>query len=129
MAKKQRVNNDLQKYYDLLADPEVVPYSSDIPTAPVRSSISREIAREKKLKNDDAEQDIQLKKTTLNRLFIFLASETFLIFAFTFLQATHQFGFALEEWSFNLLTSVTIVQITAMLFVAINYLFPKKSDK
>lgn len=129
MAKKQRSTNELQKYYDFLADPTLAPRSSGKIAAPARSSISDEIAREKKLKNDDAEQDIQLKKITLNRLFIFLASETTLVFIFAFLQATHLFGFALEEWSFNLLTSVTIAQITAMLFVAINYLFPKKSDK
>lgn len=133
MAKKQRnaTTNPakLQKYYDFLADPEQFPVNSaNIPTEE-RSSISREIAREKKLKNDDAEQDIQLKKTTLNRLFIFLASETFLIFMFAFFQATNLFGFSLEEWSFKLLTSVTIAQITVMLFVAVNYLFPKKSDK
>jgi len=133
MAKKQRSpsNNPakLQKYYDLLADPEQFPATSSRTSSPKRSSISIEIAREKKLKNDDAEQDIQLKKLTLNRLFIFLASETVLIFVFAFFQATRLFGFSLEEWSFKLLTSVTIAQITVMLFVAVNYLFPKKSDK
>ena len=134
MAKKQRnISTNpakLQKYYDFLAaNPDHLPAATGHIASPERTSISREIAREKKLKNDDAEQDIQLKKVTLNRLFIFLASETVLVFIFAFFQATHLFGFSLEEWSFKLLTSVTIAQITVMLFVAVNYLFPKKLDK
>lgn len=94
-------------------------------TSSDRTSIVDQTEREKKLKNDDVEQDIRLKKQTLNRLFLFLAVETALIFIFTFLQATGWLGFALDEWSFKLLTTVTISQITIMLFVAVNYLFPK----
>lgn len=136
MGAQQKNNADedyskkLQKFYDILETPPatsgrfVVAGST---RAPKRSNISDELAREKKLKNDDTEQDIKLKKLTLDRLFLFLAGETIVIFAFAFLQATHLFGFRLEEWSFNLLTSVTIAQITAMLFVAVNYLFPKKT--
>jgi hypothetical protein len=89
--------------------------------------ISDEIAREKKLKNDDAAQDIKLKKQTLDRLFNFLAAETVVIFCFAFLQATKLFHFELDEWSFKLLTTVTITQITIMLLVAVSYLFPKKN--
>jgi hypothetical protein len=136
MGAQQKNNADeayskkLQKFYDILETPPatsgrfVVAGSTK---APKRSNISDELAREKKLKNDDTEQDIKLKKLTVDRLFLFLAGETIIIFAFAFLQATHLFGFRLEEWSFNLLTSVTIAQITAMLFVAVNYLFPKKT--
>lgn len=88
--------------------------------------INTEIAREQKLKNDNAEQDIQLKRTTLNRLFVFLTAETVLIFAFAFFQAIHwPFHFKLEEWSFKLVLTVTILQITGMLYVAVRYLFPK----
>jgi hypothetical protein len=128
MVKKRinAANNDLQKYYDFLVSmPGDQSRSAGLHT-PKRSSISHELAREKKLKNDDTEQDIRLKKITLNRLFLFLAGETVIIFIFTFLQATGTFNFSLDEWSFKLLTSVTITQITVMLFVAVNYLFPKK---
>jgi hypothetical protein len=131
MAKKHLPVNKterLQKYYDFLTVPPTASSTTNKPGAKKRSSISDELAREKKLKNDDAEQDIQLKKITLNRLFILLACETAIVFFFAFLQATRLFGFALEEWSFNLLTSVTITQITVMLFVAVNYLFPKKKS-
>ena len=112
---------DLELFAELIDAAKPAPLTPSV--TPVK--ISDEIARERKLKNDDAEQDIRLKKQTLNRLFWFLAVETIVIFAFTFLQGTHRFGFHLEEWSFKLLTSVTIAQITVMLFVAVNYLFPK----
>lgn len=94
------------------------------PTEP-RTSIEDEIARERKLKNDDVEQDIKLKRKTLNVLFTFLGTETGLIFWFAFLQATHDLHFQLNEWSFKLVVAATLTQITAMLFAAVNYLFPK----
>lgn len=126
---KQPTNktDDLQKYYNFLTIPAGNRSLFGKSHSPKRSSISDELAREKKLKNDDTEQDIQLKKITLNRLFKLLVGETAIVFIFAFLQGSHLFGFALEEWSFKLLTSVTITQITVMLFVAVNYLFPKKT--
>jgi hypothetical protein len=89
-----------------------------------RIDIEQEIAREQKLKNDNAEQDIALKRQTLNRLF--LGIETTGVFLLAFCQATHwPAQFHLEEWSFKLLMTATILQITGMLFVAVRYLFPK----
>ncbi|HUS25952.1 MAG TPA: hypothetical protein VMY99_01215 [Nevskiaceae bacterium] len=88
--------------------------------------IDQEILREHRLQNDDTQQNIKLKRVTLNRLFIFLAIETSVIFLFAFFQAIgwpHKFD--LEEWSFRLLVTATIAQITGMLFVAVRYLFPK----
>jgi hypothetical protein len=88
--------------------------------------INQEIARAQKIKNDDAEQDISLKRKTLNRLFIFLGVETACIFLLAFFQAVHWPGhFHLEEWSFKLLITATILQITGMLYLAVRYLFPK----
>ena len=125
-TRKNSANQRFQKYYDILdAAPSLMARVADTPHTD-RTRISDEIAREKKLKNDDAEQDIKLKRITLNRLFSLLVGETVIVFLLAFFQATHAFGFALEEWSFKLLTSVTIVQITVMLSVAVNYLFPKK---
>jgi hypothetical protein len=96
-----------------------------LPAAP-KVDIKDEIAREQKIKNDDAEQNIRLKRATLNRLFIFLTVETALIFIFTYFQAVGwPFDFHLEEWSFRLVVTATIVQINGMLFVAVRYLFPK----
>lgn len=92
------------------------------------ASIQDEVTREHKIKNDDAEQDIALKRKTLERLFRFLAAETVAVFAFALLQGTGWLDFELHEWSFNLLLSATILQITAMLYVAVRYLFPKIRD-
>lgn len=89
--------------------------------------IREELARRERIKNDDAEQDILLKRTTLNRLFWFLTAETVAIFLLAFLQGIQApWDFRLEEWSFKILVTATIAQITAMLFVAVRYLFPKK---
>jgi len=92
--------------------------------------INDEIARERKIKNDNAEQDIGLKRKTLIILFVFLAVETLLIFIFAFFQAIGRpDGFSLDEISFRLLLGATIAQITGMLFVAVRYLFPTKGTK
>jgi uncharacterized integral membrane protein len=89
--------------------------------------ISQELAREQQLKNENAAQDIRLKRSTLDRLFWFLTIETALVFVFALLQATKQpAGFHLEDWSFRVIVGATIAQITGMLFVAVRYLFPNK---
>jgi hypothetical protein len=94
-------------------------------TTPI--DIEQEVARKQQLENENIAQDIRLKRVTLNRLFWFLAAETVLIFLFAFFQAVHwPDGFELQEWSFRILISATIAQITGMLFAAIRYLFPKK---
>lgn len=94
------------------------------------TDIDEELVREKRLKNDDAAQNILLKRVVLDRLFWFLGIETSLIFLFTLFQATGwPFGFELQEWSFNILITATIAQIAGMLFVAVRYLFPTKNDR
>lgn len=94
------------------------------PRTSIEDEITQEEVRARKLVNDDRAQDIKLKKLTLNRLFVFLGIETAVIFIFALLQATSWLGFELESWSFNLLISATLAQITAMLFAAVRYLFP-----
>jgi hypothetical protein len=83
----------------------------------------------KEIKARGLEQDIDLKKDTLKKLFLFLFIETVVIFIFSFLQATKIFRFSLEEWSFKLLVSATLLQITYMLQVAVKHLFPTKTTK
>lgn len=85
------------------------------------------IAEERVIKNRGLEQDIELKKTTLIYLSILLIIETAVIFAFSFFQATKwPMEFRLEEWSFKLLVTATLSQITVMLLVAVRHLFPNK---
>lgn len=86
----------------------------------------KELARRERIKNTAMQQDIILKGRTLIVLFIFLAAETITVFAFALLQGTNWLGFYLEEWSFKLLVTVTILQITYMLQVAVKHLFPSK---
>jgi hypothetical protein len=86
--------------------------------------------KRKELENDDLEQDIKLRRKTLTILFGFLGIETFLVFLFSFFQAIHwPLDFELEEWSFKLLFTVTIVQITFMTRIAVEHLFPHKNGK
>ncbi len=94
----------------------------------VKNSALDEIDRRKEeLKNQSLEQDIRLKKNTLNILFLFLGGETLLVFIYAYLQAIRAKGFALEEWSFKLLISATLLQITYMLQMAVKHLFPTSS--
>jgi hypothetical protein len=102
-----------------------VPRSQAKVTATI--DISQELAREQQLKNENAAQDIKLKRSTLDRLFWFLTIETGVVFVFALCQATGQpAGFHLEDWSFRVIVGATIAQITGMLFVAVRYLFPTK---
>jgi len=117
------VRADVQHYFDVL---DKIQQRNAPPAEKAQKlDIEQEIAREQKIKNDNAEQDIALKRLTLRLLFLFLAVETALIFLFTFAQALHFHGFQLEEWSFRTLVTATILQITGMLFAAVRYLFPK----
>jgi len=100
---------------------------SDILSAkPQKISEKIERARSKKIENDNAEKDQALKEKTLKILFIFLSLETIAIFMLALLQGFTWKGFGLDEWSFRLVITATIGQITAMLTIAIYHLFPKR---
>lgn len=103
---------------------EMTPYYRLHQSKSIMESVER---KKKELENEALAQDIELKKKTLNRLFVFLAVETFIIFAFTFFQGIKwPFAFHLEEWSFKLLVAATITQITSMLAIAVKHLFPNR---
>ena len=82
--------------------------------------------RHVELENLEKEQDLELKKITLDRLFRFLAIETIAVFLIALLQGFNLCGFNLDEWSLRTLLVVTIAQITAMLMTAVRHLFPNK---
>lgn len=92
----------------------------------IDSGVRDAVKAREAIENDDLEQNIRLKKHTLYALFGFLAIETLIIFLFSFFQATFTFNFKLEEWSFKLLVTATILQITFMIQVAVKHLFPNK---
>ena len=143
MTKKGIQNQNYQatvnKYLRTLSDlkpesgPQLAPVSAPRVAASIshkktkRIDINQEIVREQKIRNDNAEQDIRLKRQTLDRLFKFLSAETTLIFLLAIAQATSwPADFHLDEASFRIVVGATIAQITGMLFVAVRYLFPKK---
>lgn len=90
--------------------------------------IDEELRERERLRNEDLEQDIKLKRLTLKALLGFLGGETAVIFGFAFLQGTKIFGFSLEEWSFRMIVGATIIQIYLMLRIAVDYLFPKSTQ-
>jgi hypothetical protein len=94
-------------------------------SVPVSRPVADTIEQEKKrIENEGLRQNINLKRKTLWILFWFLAAETALIFLLAFFQGFTAWHFHLEEWSFKLLVTATISQITVMLFVAVKHLFP-----
>jgi uncharacterized integral membrane protein len=120
---KTRVEKAVDHYFEVLEKVQVNPTAQQ--EARPQIDINDEIAREQKIKNDNAEQDIELKRKTLLWLFRFLVAESALIFIFSFMQAVqHPWHFHLDEWSFKLVVTATLAQITGMLFVAVRYLFP-----
>lgn len=82
--------------------------------------------RQKRIANDASEQDNKLKKLTLFILFGFLGVETTAVFVIAFFQGFKARGFSIDDWSFRTLVVSTILQITAMLQIAVQNLFPKK---
>lgn len=92
----------------------------------INEKIREEKARKEKIANDIREKDHRLKERTLTLLFIFLGMETLVIFYISLLQGFKLEGFELDAWSFRLLVTATLGQITAMLTIAIKHLFPRK---
>jgi hypothetical protein len=91
---------------------------------PQPTGLLTERIRKYKIDNDRKEDDQSLKRKTLNRLFIFLACETFLIFTMIFFQGFKICGFDIDHISFRIVVSATITQIAGMLFIAVRHLFP-----
>lgn len=84
---------------------------------------------ERKLKSDDTQQDVEPKNDNPGRLFVLLIVETTITFAPSFLRAMHTFDFGPDEWSFELLATVIVVQIIVTLTAAVNCLFLRRVYK
>jgi hypothetical protein len=84
--------------------------------------------RKQQIANDNAEKDQALKGDTLRKLFRFLWAETAVIFLLAFLQGFTWAKFKLDQWSFRLVITATLGQITAMLTIAVRHLFPRRSS-
>ncbi len=127
----EKRNIELKKYADSFLASVYNRKSVSYDSVPEKKEkIEDIIIEQEKIKNAGIEQDITLRKKTLNLLFKFLVGETIVIFLFSFFQAIHNpWNFALEEWSFKLLVTATISQITIMLLVAVKYLFPNPKGR
>lgn len=86
-----------------------------------------EQVRQSRIRNDILESDQNMKKYSLIALFVLLGLETVAIFVLVFFQGFTLWGFHIEEWNFRLVIAGTLIQITAMLEVAIRHLFPPTS--
>lgn len=98
-------------------------------TTPFREKLDAERVRKQKTANDNAEKDQRLKEQTLKKLFKFLGAETIIIFLLAFLQGfgtLWRWKFELDGLSFRIVVGATIGQITAMLIIAVQHLFPRK---
>lgn len=93
--------------------------------APIDEKIEK--ARAQKIENDNREKDQRLKEQTLRKLFNFLWAETIVIFGLAFLQGFGLHRFKIDQWSFRIVVTATLGQITAMLTIAVRHLFPKKN--
>ena len=96
---------------------------------PISQKLQDEKRRKQEIENNNAEKDQNLKEGTLRKLFGFLLVETAVVFLLAFLQgfgALWRWKFHLDDWSFRLVVGATIGQITAMLIIAVQHLFPKK---
>jgi hypothetical protein len=127
IATKNQIKKSYQEMRQVLKENKVAA-RFPAPQGAEAFSIEAEIARREKITNDELEQDRKLKKLSLFLLFIILAAETSVIFYLAYQQGL-QNDFRLEEWSFKLLITATIAQITIMLQVAIKYLFTSKKGK
>lgn len=108
-------------------------YSTSFPEKKVR--IDDVINERERIKNDDLKQNIRLKSIISAFLCLLLYAETIVVFVFSLFQAIEVriewpiFGtqpFHLDEWSFKLLVTATIAQITIMLRIVVKYLFPNQ---
>jgi len=125
MTEELEQKNYKQKIQQLIKTqlPEQNSFSNNQETVSVAKEID---SRRRELENTAFEQDIKLKKGTFFYLILFLVIETALIFIISFFQGLHIFGFRLEEWTFKLLVTATIAQITGMFFIVVKHLFPQK---
>jgi len=125
--KEENILSPKEYYHKLLREISAGDYTYSSPRGK-KEKIDDILADKERIKNIGLRQDIALKSATLKMLFYFLASETIVIFVFSFFQGIKAFGFHLEEWSFKLLVIATILQITAMLLVAVKHLFPQNKN-
>lgn len=107
---------------------EVYRTSWDVRKGEAQKDWNEELIRREKIRNDNLESDQGMKRQSLYMLFMLLTIETVAVLVIILLQGFENI-FSLEEWSFRIFVSATLLQITAMLHTAIKHLFPARSEK
>lgn len=126
------MTENIKEYYDLLEEARrrnLILHGRKISSfgyTEKKIRIDDVINEREKIKNEGLALNNELKKKTLSFLCNLLFGETLIVFVFSFFQAFGLWGFKLEEWSFKLLITATISQITIMLLVAVKHLFPNQ---
>ena len=112
------------------------------PTTTYDDEIKKEKARKEKIandklqtqneklktENDNLRSDQELKSTTLRLLFALLSAETLVIFILTFMQGFHLWHFNLDLLTLRIVIVASLLQISAMLTIAVRHLFPSKNN-
>lgn len=90
-------------------------------------------ARVQEARAEDAEGDIKLKKKIARVIISILIAQTVLIFYIAISQGLGMLvyfnwptSFHLEEWSFRILISGTLVETYYLMRIVVTYLFPKR---
>ncbi|MNY37597.1 hypothetical protein D3C86_1721710 [compost metagenome] len=106
------------------------------PTTTIQSLIEREKVRARALDNEkkQAENGLinknqTLKKLTLILLFILLFVESIALFVLAFFQGFKFYGFDLDDITLRIIIVASLVQISAMLTIAVRHLFPANRNK
>ena len=89
---------------------------------------TREISNEKlQAENDILTKNQGLKAVTLKLLFILLFCESLVLFVLTFFQGFGAWGFDLDVVTLRIVVVASLLQISAMLTIAVRHLFPSAS--
>ena len=101
------------------------------PSVPIDTLLQQQRVRAHSLNNDKKESEIdlisknqKLKKLTLILLFILLFAESITLFVLAFFQGFKTHNFELDTWTLRIVVVATLVQISAMLTIAVRHLFP-----
>lgn len=117
-------NNQLNRKYSTLLTPKQ-------PSIPFDKLLQQQRIRSQELNNDKKEREIDLisknqslKKLTLILLFVLLFAESLVLFVLAFFQGFSFYGFELDLWTLRIIVVASLIQISAMLTIAVQHLFP-----
>jgi hypothetical protein len=82
--------------------------------------------KEYDLSNREKEQDIELKRTVAEYVFVILVIETLFLCGVLLLQGFGIWGFRMDNTTLNIFVPATIIQVSSMAIIITRYLFTHK---